>query len=143
MTDSPKARIREHTNLILVCLLAFAAIALFVTVLANRPSGETYSRTHLAQNGPGNFVSDPEIYYERCGPPASDEKDTLVDGDLQRILVYSREGISLHFVLHSGQGWQAMSPYATVYPSGDIMAAEAWRQKMGCLFEEDDIPPDN
>lgn len=132
-----------RTNLILVCLLAFGAIALLVALLVNRPKGDAHSRFHLSQNGPANFVSDPEMYYETCGPPATDDRSTLANGDVQRTLVYSREGVSLHFILRSGQGWEAMSPYATVYPSGDSMGAEAWRQRMGCLFEENDISSDN
>jgi len=140
----PKSGTHEpHSNLILVCLLAFGAVALLVAIFVNYPKADTHSSPHLSQNGPGNFVSDPEMYYEMCGPPTDDNQSTLANGEVQRTLVYSREGISLHFILRSGHGWEAKSPYATVYPGGDVMGAETWRQTMGCLFEENDISSDN
>ena len=140
----PTADAREpHTNLIFWGLLGLGAIALLVTILTNYSTEDAIPQAHLSQTAPAVFIGDPEMYYERCGTPSKDDRQTLTNGDVQRTLVYSRDGVAIHFVLPPGQGWRAMSPYATAYPSSEAMGADAWRQRMHCLFDQNDATSDN
>jgi hypothetical protein len=140
--DFESETLEPHTNLIFIGLLSFALIILVVTVLIYHSQANALAERRASQSHSLNFVSDPEMYYERCGAPTKDDRIMAANGDAKRTLVYSREGVSLYFILRPGQAWQPLPPYATLYPSGDIIRVDAWRQRMHCLFEEYDISSD-